>query len=125
MQRKIKFRAWDKSEKRYWTQEQMEEIGGYYYSFRVSDNDGEFVLEQFTGLKDKNGKEIYEGDILQWPKPEQNKGTVVWSDTMCSWMMQREDYSETFSSFAYPRHTDGNCRFEVIGNLCQNPKRLK
>lgn len=114
--REIKFRAWDTDNKT------MTHFGFYDVPEMYSDKD---TVMQFTGLKDKNGKEIYEGDVLMYPATDgRGKGSVEWSDSFCSWMLARADYSETFSSFAYPRHTDGTCRFEIIGNIYENPELL-
>ena len=61
--REIKFRAWDNK------QNKMRNDGfSIYYDgsiqFADSIESKDFILMQYTGLKDKNGKEIYEGDIL-------------------------------------------------------------
>ena len=67
MMRELKFRAWYKSEKKmiYNIQNEFEErieLGMDCFSDYLKNDD--FIVEQYTGIKDKNSKEIYEGDIV-------------------------------------------------------------
>lgn len=57
--REIKFRAWDKEFK---TMRHMDQLGTICLDALEN---SDFIVEQYTGLKGKNGKEIYEGDILE------------------------------------------------------------
>ena len=77
--RDIKFRVWDNNLKVLYTPEMDKEEKNLW---RISANGGDFthsyddgILMQYTGLKDKNGKEIYEGDKLLIRKPERNTQT--------------------------------------------------
>ena len=81
---------------------------------------GEVHLVQYTGLKDKNGKEIYEGDILPY------RYVVTFVDASDSanlgmsvgWYEQRDD----FESF---RQLEVGDELEVIGNIYENPELLE
>ncbi len=66
MSREIKFRAWDKKFKEmiFDIQTPNGPPQPYFFGYYL-DNKG-FDIMQFTGLKDRNDKEIYEGDILYW-----------------------------------------------------------
>jgi len=119
--REIRFKAWDKINKRWiklW--ELLFAITGELMG--IDDIDGEiyglhqFELIQYTGLLDKNGNEIYEGDIIRGFCTG-NYPAVIECDAPNGGYNIRElsgDYIEI----------DSNTRLEVIGNIYLNPDLL-
>ena len=82
----------------------------------IKNRNFEYTLMQFTGLKDKNGKEIYEGDII---KKENEIGVVEWSSDIVGYIWRKNKLSAT----ALLQGTYRHCR--IIGNICENPELLK
>ena len=114
----IKFRAWEPNEKRYLTWEELQE-STVQDVFRV------FKLQQFTGLVDMNGREIYEGDILLDPSEPETFGMVGWmKDGTWSFWVFNEDAKDFSDGWFECLTSDVNSYCHIIGNNYENPNIL-
>ena len=77
------------------------------------------TLGQYTGLKDKNGKRIFEGDIIHTARDGGRTYFVIFDDDLCAFV-GRVYESNIFVTF----EGDGE-RYEVIGNIHDNPELLE
>ncbi len=134
MKREIRFRAWHKIENKMCNVRILNILGGAFLvgvkpgeDIQISDKelviappDGRFCphedieLMQYTGLKDKNGKEIYEGDILQTQSGL--IGAVSYHEERGGFIFQ-----DGYNEMLYQRMI----RVEIIGNIHENPELLK
>lgn len=140
--RELKFRAWDKKANQIINEVAVTREG--YCA--LSPEKERFILMQYTGLNDKNGKDIYEGDVVigQYKhydpckddhiKDEKMGGVVFWD--LYQWSF------EVIEKFC-DQDREGKCNYfdycdkrdywapqvfddmEIIGNICENPELLK
>jgi uncharacterized phage protein (TIGR01671 family) len=118
--REIKFRAWNKG--KMWHAADIEWIVAHW-TFSMKDT----ILMQYTGLKDKNGVEIYEGDIVQTYQGQAicikfENGAFVWADgePLGFGICQENPYKQPVFK---PEPTNEWC--EIIGNIHENPELIK
>ena len=130
--REIKFRAWDKKHKEWLDQEYYNLIGfdSNFYSYSMGkllkEPLEELDIQQFTGFKDKNGKEIYEGDIFECPysnKTEHHhKWRIIWGEISGGFVLQR--IGKPCNQRQVYQTVSDMTRQEIIGNICENPELL-
>ena len=143
--REIKFRAWDKVTKKMHVFDDCHMGRGFgvlLFAFDPPlidrwdihkspedqvDNLSHYELMQFTGLLDKNGVEIYEGDIARYKlklgsedNPFEETRAVSWFQALCEFypVPKRDDCEDSWYRAEY-------YDFEVIGNIHENPELLE
>ncbi len=127
--RDIKFRVWIKHLKKMSNLIELYCDGGALagdHEYPLDKNDIEVM--QFSGLKDKEGVEIYEGDIIKSFHFTDHDDVmhflefkIKWSEKFGGWVVVRGDGSE-MQLWVYSKSLDGY--FYVIGNIYENPELL-
>lgn len=142
MQRELKFRVWSKV-KNGWVHNMLllACIDGLPFAHLVeTDKDGKFVkhhiynasnldviIQQFTGLVDKNGVDIYEGDVVTYTSRngKDYKAEIVFSPTLAAFVLdtsRRHLLDDKYGDY-YELHKDHS--YEVVGNIFENNELLK
>lgn len=125
MQDRFKFNAWDKKHKKMYYEVQN---GLYALSFSDLLENDNFEIIQSTGLKDKNGKLIYEGVIVKTNYGD--VGVIKYSTHFCRWqiifkqgrehLLAYKEIGVHVFDFIYPK-----MHLEIIGNIYENPELLE
>lgn len=142
-QREIKFRVWN-SAKKQWFTPIYEAYKGKLHDISISlggqiiertlehcadiRNTHDFIISQFTGLKDKNGVDIYEGDICNaFIKLWVNKNPLLCQIIYNNELAQFQPVQWWESQLKWLPFMDNfkNYEFEVIGNIYEHPHLLK
>ncbi len=134
--RDIKFRAWDKIEKIMYYE--GDDINPIYLLFNKSYEpyDDEYIIMQYTGLKDNSNKEIYEDDIIRlWThKDEENPENDKYEDYLVYWndgafvVNWENEYSCCDLGYAINCWEADSTEYkdwQVIGNKFNNPELLE
>lgn len=127
MAREIKFRFWSIDNKQMLSSDQINSNHAYRYLTNKNDQRSYIIPMQFTGLHDKNGKEIYEGDIVG-----SGTGEILWCDLEC--MFKVKWHGEVFKRIrgqndkytlnGEPLFMNAHITWEIIGNIYETPELL-
>jgi uncharacterized phage protein (TIGR01671 family) len=125
MKNNLKFRVWDFSKKKFYFYSGIFNLANQHQKLLPPGSFEQFnkiEIQQFTGLKDKNNKEIYEGDIVStfyrsmgWNLSGKNKlGVITWKNKSSCFKICRDKQQCGITNV-----------IEIVGNIFENPELLK
>ncbi len=88
------------------------------------------TIGQFTGLHDRTGKEVYEGDVVFWiaidmrGRGKGEQGAIIWDNPTMSWAILRDNPTSDGRPCIISRPFDKK-HLEVVGNIHDNPELMK
>lgn len=129
MNRIIKFRAWDGYRMKYELYAEHGTGGNIEINDFLRDTDN---LMQYTGIKDKNGKRIYESDIVKtvWEDDDGDEETVIasvkWDNEYAQFMYywEDDDIECSYPMYSHEGYDLVENSTEIIGNIYENPELL-
>lgn len=113
---RFKFRVWDKVFNKYWTDEGIKENAAWLL-FPDNDNIENIEIEQCIGIKDKNGKPVFEGDILS--DYDEFKFLVRWNALELKYVFIPISKNNSEDLDIYPNEC------ELVGNIHENEELLR
>ncbi len=119
MSREIKFRVWDKTTG-YWSEGITLTL---HMSGRLINVPPSLVLQQYTGLKDKEGKEVYEGDIVRSHNvfaPTTHIFEVFWREKFAGFFLKEMGKQDEQNTWVELMHGGNVTDLEVIGNIYED-----
>ncbi|EJM2461276.1 hypothetical protein GT368_10565 [Staphylococcus pseudintermedius] len=124
-----KFRVWDKRKNEMYNLDELTiQINGARIIVAVASSLHQifnYEIMQSTGLKDKNGKEIYEGDIVSFKYPYDKRmksiGNVVWRKDKACFGINMEETTEQYELYKVTAEQ----YLTIIGNIYEKPDLLK
>lgn len=127
MNREIKFRVWDNTIEKfldypcYFNHLNFNEFTCFDWWFKCDEEDT--TVQQFTGLKDSKGKDIYEGDVVKALSSDNKYLSIVeWDFREGRWGF----YAIRSDKMPYNYNLTYGCSgWEVVGNIFENPELLK
>lgn len=134
--REIKFKIWDK-DKNKWLYDYEDITMAIGRMSKYAEEKG-WILLQFTGLHDRHGKEIYEGDIVrfadkwEWYRGKfaggilstaEDKKEVLTNHKKYPYEIRKVEFNE--GGFVFATHSEIREYWEVIGNIYENPELLE